>query len=59
VELTSEERDALIAKLEFKMREAAKIFEFEKAAQVRDRIKALKTSGIYEEAVATRTGGRG
>jgi excinuclease ABC subunit B len=59
VELTSEERDALIAKLEFKMREAAKIFEFEKAAQFRDRIKALKTSGIYEEAVATRTGGRG
>jgi excinuclease ABC subunit B len=59
VELTSEERDALIAELEFKMREAAKIFEFEKAAQFRDRIKALKTSGIYEEAVATRTGGRG
>ena len=57
-ELTPEERDALIAELEVKMREAAKVFEFEKAAQFRDRIKALKTSGVYEEAVATRTGDR-
>ncbi len=58
VELTPEERDALIAELEMKMREAAKIFEFEKAAQFRDRIKALKTGGIYEEAVATRPADR-
>ena len=57
-ELTPEERDAFIAELEVKMREAAKIFEFEKAAQFRDRIKALKTSGVYEEAVATRTDNR-
>ena len=57
LELTPEERDALIAELEVKMREAAKIFEFEKAAQFRDRIKALKAGGIYEETVATRTGG--
>ncbi len=57
VELSPEERDALIAELELKMREAAKIFEFEKAAQFRDRIKALKAGGIYEEAVTTRTGG--
>ncbi|MBV8707399.1 MAG: excinuclease ABC subunit UvrB [Acidobacteriaceae bacterium] len=56
LELTPEERDALIAELEVKMREAAKIFEFEKAAQFRDRIKALKAGGIYEETVATRTG---
>jgi excinuclease ABC subunit B len=34
--------DALIAGLETQMREAAKQFEFEKAAQLRDRIKALK-----------------
>ena len=34
--------DALIAGLEKQMREAAKQFEFEKAAQLRDRIKALK-----------------
>jgi excinuclease ABC subunit B len=54
-ELTPEERDALIAELEVKMREAAKVFEFEKAAQFRDRIKALKTTGVYEPAGATRT----
>jgi excinuclease ABC subunit B len=53
-ELSPEERDALIAELEVKMREAAKVFEFEKAAQFRDRIKALKTSGVYEPAAATR-----
>jgi len=34
--------DQLIAGLEKQMREAAKLFEFEKAAQLRDRIKALK-----------------
>ena len=33
-----------------KMREAAKAFDFEKAAQFRDRMKALKASGVYEEA---------
>jgi excinuclease ABC subunit B len=52
--LTSEERNALIAELELKMREAAKVFDFEKAAQFRDRVKALKAGGIYEEAVAGR-----
>jgi excinuclease ABC subunit B len=58
-ELTPEQRDALIAELEIKMRQAAKAFEFEKAAQFRDRMKALKASGIYEEATATRHGGGG
>jgi excinuclease ABC subunit B len=58
VELSQEERDSLIAELEVKMREAAKVFEFEKAAQFRDRIKALKAGAIYEEATATRTAGR-
>jgi len=58
-ELTPEDRDALIAELELKMREAAKVFEFEKAAQFRDRIKALKASGIYEEAGTARLGDRG
>ncbi len=53
-ELSPEDRDALIAELEVKMRQAAKVFEFEKAAQFRDRIKALKTSGVYEPAAATR-----
>ena len=58
-ELSPQQRDALIAELEVKMREAAKVFEFEKAAQFRDRIKALKASGVYEEPVTTRIGSRG
>ena len=53
-ELTPEQKDALIAELEMKMREAAKAFDFEKAAQFRDRMRALKASSIYEEASATR-----
>ena len=42
-ELTSQaELDAHLAKLETEMREAAKKFEFEKAAKLRDLIKELK-----------------
>ncbi len=59
VELSEEQRDAFITELEVKMREAAKRFEFEKAAQFRDRIKALKANVLYEEAGATRLGSRG
>jgi excinuclease ABC subunit B len=40
---TQEELDAYIVKLESDMREAAKRFEFEKAAKLRDRIKELRT----------------
>ncbi|MBZ5582512.1 MAG: excinuclease ABC subunit UvrB [Acidobacteriia bacterium] len=40
--LTPEQRSRFIAELEEKMREAAQKFEFEKAAQLRDRVKALK-----------------
>jgi excinuclease ABC subunit B len=58
-ELTPEQREALIAELELRMREAAKAFDFEKAAQFRDRMKALKASTIYEEATATRRPGAG
>ena len=58
-ELTPEAREALIAELELKMRQAAKLFEFEKAAQYRDRMKALKEGGVYEAAAATRPGGGG
>jgi excinuclease ABC subunit B len=57
-ELSPEERDALIGEIETKMREAAKAFEFEKAAQYRDKMKALKSSGVYET-VAARTSNRG
>lgn len=59
VELTPDQRGALIGELETKMREAAKRFEFEKAAQLRDRIKALKATGVYEEAAASRPGSGG
>jgi excinuclease ABC subunit B len=40
---SQEELDAYIAKLESDMREAAKRFEFEKAAKLRDAIKELRT----------------
>jgi len=40
---TQEEVDAYIAKLESDMREAAKRFEFEKAAKLRDTVKELRT----------------
>lgn len=59
VTLTADQRDALITEMETKMREAAKAFEFEKAAQFRDRMKALKASSLYEEATSTRLGGGG
>jgi excinuclease ABC subunit B len=40
--LTPEERVRFIAELEERMRDAARKFEFEKAAQLRDRVKALR-----------------
>ncbi|MBZ5628977.1 MAG: excinuclease ABC subunit UvrB [Acidobacteriia bacterium] len=40
---SQEELDAYIAKLEVEMREAAKRFEFEKAAKLRDTIRDLRT----------------
>jgi excinuclease ABC subunit B len=40
---SQEDLDAFIVKLESDMREAAKRFEFEKAAKLRDRIKELRT----------------
>jgi excinuclease ABC subunit B len=49
-EMTQEQRTQFIGELEERMREAAKKFEFEKAAQYRDRIKALKSPIHYEEA---------
>ena len=44
--LSPEERQRFIAELEEKMREAARKFEFEKAAQFRDRVKALKAVAV-------------
>jgi excinuclease ABC subunit B len=48
-EMAPEQLGRFLAELEEKMREAAKKFEFEKAAQYRDRIKALKSKAIYQE----------
>ena len=45
--ITVEQRDALMAELETRMREAARNFEFEKAAQLRDRIRALKNKELF------------
>jgi excinuclease ABC subunit B len=57
--LSPEQRDALISELEVKMRNAAKAFEFEKAAQLRDRVKALKANDVYEDASTSRSHRRG
>ncbi len=43
---TGDQLEELIRTLETRMREAAKQFEFEKAAQLRDRIKGLKDKGL-------------
>ena len=44
--MTPAEREQFITELETRMREAAKKFEFEKAAQLRDRIKLLRTQEV-------------
>src|SRR5215472_1037 len=44
--LTPEQREKFIGELEEKMREAARKFEFEKAAQLRDRVKALRMDAV-------------
>jgi len=57
--LNDEQRNALIEDLEKKMREAAKAFEFERAAQYRDRIKALRAPNPYEKDQAVGAGDLG
>ncbi|HTT61082.1 MAG TPA: excinuclease ABC subunit UvrB [Bryobacteraceae bacterium] len=51
--MTQEQRDRLMGELEQRMREAARKFEFEKAAQIRDKLKALRTSVVEGIAAAT------
>ena len=58
-ELTVEQRAQFIQDLEAHMKDAAKKFDFEKAAQLRDRIKALKSPVHYEETTAGGVGRRG
>jgi excinuclease ABC subunit B len=57
--MTPEQRDKFIVELEQRMREAAKRFEFEKAAQMRDRINSLRSRAIYEESTIGSPGGGG
>lgn len=45
-DLTPVQREEFLAELEVRMRDAAKKFEFEKAAQLRDKIKLLRTQDI-------------
>jgi len=49
-DLSAGEREKLLLELEGRMREAAKAFEFEKAAQFRDRIKAMRLRQTDEQA---------
>ncbi|MGA3039261.1 MAG: excinuclease ABC subunit UvrB [Bryobacteraceae bacterium] len=45
-QMTQEQRDRFLGELEERMREAARKFEFEKAAQIRDKLKALRASSM-------------
>ena len=45
-QMTPQQREHLLGELEERMREAARKFEFEKAAQIRDRLKALRASSV-------------
>jgi excinuclease ABC subunit B len=45
-QMTPEQRNRLLDELEERMREAARKFEFEKAAQIRDKLKALRASAV-------------
>ncbi len=45
-QMSPPEREQFITELEARMREAAKKFEFEKAAQIRDKIKLLRTRDV-------------
>ena len=45
-QMTPPEREKYIAELEERMRDAARKFEFEKAAQIRDKVKLLRTKDV-------------
>jgi excinuclease ABC subunit B len=50
--MTADERARFLTELEVRMREAARKFEFEKAAALRDRLKALKARDVFTEGEA-------
>ena len=45
----------MLKELEEQMKEAARKFEFEKAAQIRDRLKAIKARIIHEQTAISGT----
>jgi len=45
-QMTAEQRDTFMGELEERMREAARKFEFEKAAQLRDRLKEMRARHV-------------
>ena len=57
--MSPEELHNYVGELEERMREAARKFEFEKAAEFRDRVKSLKQRELYDEFVPGGTGGDG
>jgi excinuclease ABC subunit B len=57
-EMTADQRDKFLLELEAQMKDFAKKFEFEKAAQIRDQIKALKSRELYSEKAASGDGVR-
>ncbi len=57
--LSPEKREKLLAELEQQMKEAARKFEFERAAELRDRIKAWRKREVYGEVAVDRPGGGG
>jgi excinuclease ABC subunit B len=58
-QLHPEQREKVIQELELRMKEAARNFEFEKAAGYRDKIKKLRTPKAYEEIGTSRAAGSG
>ena len=58
-ELSPDQREQFLKELENQMKEAAKKFEFEKAAQIRDRLKAIKARAIHEETATSGASVRG
>ncbi len=50
--LNADQREKYLVEMEQKMRTAAKSFEFEKAAQIRDRLKALRSKFIDAQSTA-------
>ncbi|MBI1895561.1 MAG: excinuclease ABC subunit UvrB [Acidobacteria bacterium] len=57
-QLSPEALEGLVAELEQQMREAAGKFEFERAAQIRDRIKDLRSRELYAETAGSSAGSR-